>query len=214
MRRTSSGDLFNSTLSFLDLAGMERPAAAAKGAGKPFGGKTPAERKKDMASKKGDWVIAWKRMKCPLLFTFSILVDVIYHRCFSRFLYNLAYHFSNSTSYPPFSLHGATTNQIKPHPTPTITRRPSGRRDQQSVTSCGRRAVRQAQPRPVPRLEADPVAESLAGRCGQRRSDWLRGVGSKTTRRSGSNAAVLREGAKWRGEQAEVCHFKKKKKVF
>jgi len=53
MRRTSGGDLYNSTLSFLDLAGVERPAASAKGAGKPFGGKTPAERKKEMASKKG-----------------------------------------------------------------------------------------------------------------------------------------------------------------
>jgi len=53
LRRTTGGDLFNSKLLFCDLAGVERPDKATKGASKPFGGKTPEERKAAMA-KKGD----------------------------------------------------------------------------------------------------------------------------------------------------------------
>lgn len=50
MRRTPSGDLFNSKLHLLDTAGVDR--GVTKTASKAFNGKTPAERRADMKSKK------------------------------------------------------------------------------------------------------------------------------------------------------------------
>jgi hypothetical protein len=50
IRRTPSGDLYNSKIHLLDTVGVDREAT--KTASKPFNGKTPAERRADLKSKK------------------------------------------------------------------------------------------------------------------------------------------------------------------
>ena len=52
LRRRRNGDLLRSTLHFLDTAGIPRPEATTKTASKPFGGKSAAERRKEMLAKK------------------------------------------------------------------------------------------------------------------------------------------------------------------
>ena len=52
LRRRGGGDVLRSTFHFLDAAGIPRPAATTAGASKPFGGKSAAERRRDMLAKK------------------------------------------------------------------------------------------------------------------------------------------------------------------